>query len=713
MDIEKKDNSALENESSPPEKKDSLEENIATSNTGFQVDNSNSVPKGHDKGKKYNYNNRWIDFYNEKISLQKISKQLVIFIKVVVVILVVVLGVWLMDRADIKINKEVTVRFFDKGKLIDKIQIPINTSLKDNNKYFEPPSSTETEKFSHWERENGSKVNDDTIISDNCVLKAIYIKYVTVLFMNNNEKFNEIQIPSGTSFKELKNNKKYVAPESSTEKKDNNKSVAPESLPKEEKEKEEFSHWQMEDGSKVNDDTIIQDNCTLEASYITKCLVTFNALQEYNPNRSKKLWIEKGKNLREQCSSEELENLFQGVPHPLFQFVCWKFNNGIELIRDTPINCGCTVFAEYKIDSAVKKMYVVTKDPPPIVKSNGERGEDANKNLYHAEDLIKILYIWPTIGNNNFNDDRPTMTFYNDAGNEIKKTIETLLGIKYKDDKHIYYDGFEGTHVNPEDHQTGVDIFKYQDKLDNGILDRNEYYEVKCNENTLWITREISYYCCRNGIIKGNFYSPNKLNPKSWNRHPFCNSPGFFKDNGSPCGQGCPITKDETINAKWEFGFKEVKCRLKEKTIYLNHDISSKTKVLKDNTVTIVDVWQNPKTKEEWGKLKDQQGWIDLRNVTTILYTKDKEGKEDKTKKYILHFVVGKNNNLGDRIVATPEGKTIQQAFYYGDIEGFADPIRENYEFAGWRCDGKPLDKNTKVTEEHTEHPIIADWVRQ
>ena len=379
--------------------------------------------------------------------------------------------------------------------------------------------------------------------------------------------------------------------------------------------------------------------------------------------------------------------------HPLFQFVGWKFPNGDILKPDTPINSDTTVYADYKMDSQYKILSI----------RHQKDGWIEIEDVYSDEDKLKVTTI---SGETRYAND-----------------IINLVGIKFKDDKYIFYQGFPGNSTT--DH---VDIRRFRKHLDNAILDKDYYYKVTLDEYTCWLPKiKYYYYICHNGCISDfpwhlyrthNEYDKYEHNPNhdiTLPKHPFCDFDGFYFDNDTQLiKDSTPITKDCTIRAKWKFAYSAMKVRLKEKVIFEEPNDNSKHKDCSDsqgNEIVIVDVKQEPNNKKEWGKLEADKGWIPLEQVTTILAVKRKPGGswEDK-KNYLIHFELGKENALGDRIVAVPHGETIQVGFYYGDLEFFKDPVRFGHKFNGWKYKGKPINKTTKIEHEYDE-PIKAMWI--
>ena len=279
-----------------------------------------------------------------------------------------------------------------------------------------------------------------------------------------------------------------------------------------------------------------------------------------------------------------------------------------------------------------------------------------------------------------------------------------LIGIKFKDDKFIFYEGFPN---NPYKTNT-VDIKKFRDELDNAILDKGYYYIVTVDDFNYWFPKRLYYfYVFRDGCIssfpdsykkphneKDKFENDNPTHKESWSWHPFCDFDVLYFDNGTQLIEdSTPIIRDCTVRAKWKFAYSAMKVRLKEKVIFEEPNDNSKHKDCSDsqgNEIVIVDVKQEPNNKKEWGKLEADKGWIPLEQVTTILAVKRKPGDswEDK-KNYLIRFELGKENGLGDRIVAVPHGETIQVGFYYGDLELYKDPVRFGYNFIGWKYKDK------------------------
>lgn len=396
---------------------------------------------------------------------------------------------------------------------------------------------------------------------------------------------------------------------------------------------------------------------------------------------NKDIDIEKGTSLGEKILKPK---------HPLFVFDCWKFPNGDILTPDTPINSDTTVYADYKMDSQYKTLCI----------QHQKEGWIDIENVYSDEDTLKVTTI---SGETRYAND-----------------IINLIGIKFKDDKAISYSGFRG---NDKD---GIDIRKFRKHLDNAILDKDYYYKVILDEFNCWLPKsERYYYVCHNGCISDfpfylgrthNDYDKYEHNPnhdRTLPKHPFCDFDGFYFDNGTQLIENStPITKDCTVRAKWKFAYSAMKVRLKENVIFEKPD-DSNHKDCSDsqgNEVVIVDVHQD-NNKKEWGKLESGEGWIPLEKVTTILAVKRKPGGSwEEKKNYLIRFELGKENGLGDRIVAVPHGETIQVGFYYGDLDGEKDPVRFGYKFYGWTYQNKPIDKTTKIEHEYDE-PIKAMWI--
>jgi hypothetical protein len=542
----------------------------------------------------------------------------------------------------------VTIHFFKTLSGESYQDITINKGGTLGSKYWKPEH--QSSKFDYWKFFNGDILTANTKIEEDCTVYAVWIDPITVHFVDTYSGHRDIKIFKGESLGE-----QYFEPKSPSA---------------------QFSHWDL-NGTPLTKDTKIYNNCTVNAVWIEKVTIHFKAQQKGLYDQD--ITINKGGTLGDKYYTQR---------HPLFQFVCWKDRNGQIVTQDTKIDKESTLYAEYKLNPAYKKLYVY------------------NKGIF---DIIKVQ--------SNFETN--SLEILTTSGEWISEDITSLYGVIYKNDKYVYYDGSSDT----------LNRKQFQDKLNDAMIPSDCYYIITHDESNCWLPKKLLYYYVLRNKTISFIYPPTKpheagdkiedVNPnhdQTWTRHPFCDFDGWYLSDGTKLTKETVITQDCTVRAQWKFAYLAMKVKVKEKIIYQEPAIDSKcisdysNTQSENNEVIIVDVKQNNK-KEEWGKLQSG-GWIQLAQVTTILATQYKNGTWKEKKKYLIHFNLGKENGLGDSIVAVPHGKTIKEAYNYGDTYCLSEPQRLGYRFAGCYYHGKEIGYDTKIEEEYDE-PIIAKWIAE